>query len=79
MTNLSETSRMNLDLGQEDTCWRKSSKSTFNGNCVEIGKMRNNSSVLVRDSKNPGPMLQFSLTLWTVFIDRAKRKRAQLS
>jgi hypothetical protein len=33
--------------------WRRSSRSTNNANCVELGNTLN----LLRDSKNPGPVL----------------------
>jgi hypothetical protein len=56
---------------QHNSYWRKSSRSNFNGNCVEIRATA--ASVLIRDSKKPGGVLQFDVGRWTAFIDRLRR------
>jgi hypothetical protein len=38
--------------------WRKSSYTGTNGNCVELAHTRD----LIRDSKNPGPILRADVT-----------------
>jgi Domain of unknown function (DUF397) len=46
--------------------WIKSSYSLSNGDCVEV--QREDSSVSVRDSKDPsGPVLTFTLDEWKAF------------
>jgi hypothetical protein len=49
--------------------WRKSSRSNFNGNCVEVGAF-GVSGVSVRDTKNRGvgPVLMFDVSDWRSFI-----------
>jgi len=50
--------------------WRKAFRSSFDGNCVEVahGPLR----VGVRDSKDPGPVLDFSYREWAAFVAAAK-------
>lgn len=57
-------------IGQDSVHWRRSSKSNFNGNCVEVAAV--GASVLVRDSKNPSPVVQFKPSHWKAFIDYVK-------
>lgn len=48
--------------------WKKSSRSTGNGACVEV-KSPAAESVVVRDSKDPhGPVLSFSPEEWSAFV-----------
>jgi uncharacterized protein DUF397 len=47
--------------------WTKSSFSMANGNCVEVAGL-SSELVRVRDSKNPGPVLEFSPERWSAFI-----------
>ena len=53
--------------------WRKSSFSSMNGSCVEIGRLLAN-SIGVRDSKDngTGPVLVFTESEWSAFISGAK-------
>jgi hypothetical protein len=52
--------------------WRKSTRSSGNGNCVEFADMGD--SVAVRDTKDrTGPVLHFTATGWLAFIAGTKR------
>ncbi|HEY2577754.1 MAG TPA: DUF397 domain-containing protein [Streptosporangiaceae bacterium] len=70
MDDLSVTHGTKLDIGQDDPHWRKSSKSNFNGNCVDVATVA--LCVLVRDSKDPVPILQFNPNVWSTFIESVK-------
>ncbi|MDR7277506.1 DUF397 domain-containing protein [Catenuloplanes atrovinosus] len=49
-----------------DLTWRKSTRSA-QGECVEVAK--NDTRILVRDSKNPdGPVLSFDHARWRAFL-----------
>lgn len=48
--------------------WRKSSASTSNGECAEVGQ--DGAGVLMRDSKDPdGPVLVFGPVAWVAFLE----------
>ena len=47
--------------------WEKSSRSTYNGNCVQVAATGDR--VLVRDSKDPGAaVLSFTAAEWREFL-----------
>lgn len=54
----------------EVAAWRKSTRSYANGACVEAG---NGFGVVgVRDSKNPGPVLEVAPERWGAFLGRIR-------
>jgi Domain of unknown function (DUF397) len=64
------------DVQAEDIAsaiWRKSSMSTYNGNCVEIACLRND-RIGVRDTKDheTGPVLAFTQKEFGAFLAGAK-------
>ena len=60
--------QLNLSRAQ----WRKSTRSSGDGQCVEVA-VRLPDIVVVRDSKDPhGAKLVFSRHEWTVFIRNLK-------
>ncbi|MBM0232763.1 DUF397 domain-containing protein [Micromonospora sp. STR1_7] len=47
--------------------WRTSTRSSGNGNCVEVATV--DGQVAVRDSKDrPGPVLAFAAPAWRSFV-----------
>ncbi|MEV6602191.1 DUF397 domain-containing protein [Actinoplanes sp. NPDC051346] len=58
-------------MGNIGPKWKKSSRSSSNGNCVEVRKA--GELIQVRDSKDPvGPLFAFSPTHWQAFVDGVK-------
>jgi hypothetical protein len=51
--------------------WHKSSRSSGNGNCVEVAVV--DDAVAVRDTKDrSGPVLVFTAAEWRAFVSGAK-------
>jgi Domain of unknown function (DUF397) len=66
-----------MDLTAAD--WRKPSRSSNNGNCVEVARNLPR-IVAVRDSKDPhGPVLMIEAAEWRNFIDDIKAGRHDLT
>ena len=51
--------------------WRTSSRSAYNGACVEVATL-DEAVVAVRDSKNPGTVLALTPDAWRDLTDRVK-------
>lgn len=65
-----------LDLA--DAQWRKSSRSSGTGQCVEVAHL--DQAVAVRDSKNPnGPKLIFTRQAWATLIHQLRDCRGTLT
>lgn len=55
-------------MNTDEPCWRKSTRSTGQGNCVEVAD-NIAGTVLVRDSKDhTGPVLSFEPAAWSAFV-----------
>lgn len=58
-----------MDLSR--AAWHKSSRSSGNGNCVEVAIL--DDAVAVRDTKDrSGPVLVFTPAEWSAFVAGAK-------
>jgi hypothetical protein len=59
-------------INLSNAVWRKSSRSTANGECVEITYITEHAAT--RDSKNPtGPVLVFPTSHWQSFLRDQQR------
>jgi Domain of unknown function (DUF397) len=61
-------------INSSSTHWAKSSLSTYNGNCLEIGRLEDSGMIGVRDTKDNGrgPVLSFTQAEWDAFLGGAK-------
>jgi len=68
---------------EEPDDWRKSSKSSYSGQCLVVATKQGEKIVLVRDSafRNSafvGPILHIPVAAWQKFIDDIKRENPNL-
>jgi Domain of unknown function (DUF397) len=59
--------------GLSEATWHKSSWSAYNGNCVEVARLRGG-LIAVRDTKDAGcgPTLTFGAASWGSFLNALK-------
>ncbi len=67
-----------VDVNLAGAVWRKSSRSSGDGNCVEVAFL--DGAVAVRDSKNRGgPILVFTPAEWDAFVAGARHGEFDLA
>ena len=65
---------MPSDQSNMETKWLKSSRSSFNGNCVEVAQLPDGQWA-IRDSKNrAGAVLIFTACEWASFVGAVKNR-----
>lgn len=64
-----------VGVDRTDSCWRKSSRSSSQGYCVEVA-FADDQAVLTRDSKRrDGAVLEFSAHDWSAFLGALRTDR----